>query len=121
MILSFGWTRQFLPPQGTKDTTRRVWKPRALASWQRAWDNDPQKLHTAVDKCLAYGGQRIGHIQLIERPYQEQLSQMPESDLIREGGMSSTVDEFIDRYFKGDGNQLVTVVRFKFFEDTTHD
>jgi hypothetical protein len=30
MILSFGWTAQYLPPDGSKDTTRRVWKPKTL-------------------------------------------------------------------------------------------
>jgi hypothetical protein len=39
---------------------------------------------------------------------------MPESDLIREGGMCSTVPGFIDAYFGGNADQEVAVVRFKF-------
>ena len=112
-ILSFGWTAQYLPPVGTKDTTRRIWKPRTLASWQKAWDEGRLE-HTAVDKCLAYGGQRIGQITLIERPRLEPLAAMPEADLIREGGMCDTVAEFINTYFGGDRYQEVAVVRFKF-------
>ena len=119
MIISFGWTAQYLPPNGTKDTTRRIWQPRTLFSWQRAWD-DGRLTHDAVDKNLAYGGKRIGPITLIERPKLEQLGLMPESDLIREGGMCDTVAEFITRYFEGNSTQDVAVIRFTFqpLEDT---
>ena len=82
--------------------------------WQRAWDTNPEKLHTAVNKSFAYGGEQIGQIQLIERPYTERLGEMPEADLIREGGMCSSITEFINRYFGGNENQIVCVVRFKF-------
>ena len=113
MIISFGWTAQYLPPVGTKDTTRRIWKPRTLASWQKAWDEGRLE-HDAVDKCMAYGGQKIGRITLIERPYLEPLFKMPTSDLTREGGMCTTVPGFIDAYFDGKADQEVAVVRFKF-------
>lgn len=115
MILSFGWTSQYLPPHGPKDTTRRIWKPRTVAAWQRAWD-DRRIIHDAVDKCLAYGGKRIGKLELLERPYQERLGDMPPDDLIREGGMCESVKEFVDCYFDGNADQMVTVVRFKFHE-----
>jgi hypothetical protein len=113
MIISFGWTARYLPPNGTKDTTRRVWKPRTLASWQKAWDKG-RLVHDAVDKNLAYGGKRIGKITLIERPKLELLSKMPDTDLVREGGMCATVPEFISKYFDGNADQEVAVVRFTF-------
>lgn len=113
MIISFGWTAQYLPPNGTKDTTRRQWKSRTLASWQKAWD-EGRLVHDAVDKNLAYGGKRIGRITLLERPYLEPLSQMPQEDLVREGGMCDTVPGFIDAYFDGNADQEVAVVRFSF-------
>lgn len=112
-MISFGWTAQYLPPHGRKDTTRRLWKPRTLKSWQKAWDED-RLTHTAVNKCLAYGGERIGTITLLERPFLEKLGEMPEADLLREGGMCSSVEEFINRYFNGDADQSVAVVRFHF-------
>lgn len=115
MILSFGWTAECLPPNGPKDTTRRIWKPRTLASWQKAWDEGRLE-HTAVDKCLAYGGKRIGLIELTARPELESLYKMPPEDLIREGGMCTTVDEFVAAYFGGNAEQEVAVVRFKFFD-----
>ena len=114
MIISYGWTAQYLPPSGTKDTTRRCWKPRTLASWQRSFDREPGRPHVAVDKCLAYGGKQIGTIVLKERPYLEKLADMKEEELLREGGMCNTIEEFIDRYFGGNGDQMVTVVRFNF-------
>lgn len=114
MILSFGWTRRYLPPDGPKDTTRRIWKPRTLEAWQRSFDTDPLRCHVAVDKCLAYGGQRIGTIRLTDRPCLERLGDMPESDLIREGGMAETVAEFIELYFRGNPDQVVAVVRFQY-------
>lgn len=113
MIISFGWTDQYLPPNGTKDTTRRVWKPRTLASWQKAWD-EGRLIHDAVDKNLAYGGKRIGTVTLIERPYLEPLHKMPNADLVREGGMVATVQEFISKYFDDNADQEVAVVRFWF-------
>jgi hypothetical protein len=112
-ILSFGWTAQYLPPDGTKDTTRRRWCNRTFNSWCKAWD-EGRRIHDAVDKGLHRGGQRIGKIELTERPYKEVLCAMPESDLIREGGMVSTVDEFIDKYFCGKHLEVVTVIRFRF-------
>ena len=113
MILSFGWTEQYLPPNGPKDTTRRVWSARHLASWQKAWDEGRLE-HDAANKCLAYGGKKIGRITLTERPTLETLAQMPEADLIREGGMCDSVEEFIDRYFRGDRSVEVAVVRFQY-------
>lgn len=116
MIISFGWTAQYLPPHGTKDTTRRIWKPRTLAAWQKAWDNG-KLTHVAVDKCLAYGGERIGFITLLERPFVQRLSEMPYEDLIREGGMVATVEEFIEKYFEGKSDLEVAVIRFEFKSD----
>lgn len=113
MIISFGWTAQYLPPLGTKDTTRRIWAERTLRMWQKAWDED-RLVHDAVNKCLAYGGNYIGKVTLKERPYLEALADMPEEDVEREGGMVATTDEFVERYFGGDREKIVAVVRFDY-------
>lgn len=116
MIISFGWTAQYLPPLGGKDTTRRIWKPRTLAAWQKAWD-DARLWHDAVDKNLAYGGQRIGRIMLKERPFLQSLRDMNGDELAREGMPPDevpTVDDFVAKYFNGDRDQVVAVVRFEF-------
>ena len=111
MILSFGWTAQYLP---NKTATRRVWKPRTIAAWQKSWDTRPDFLHTAVDKNFAYGGSDIGRIRLTDRPFLQPLSEMTEDDLIKEGRIVDTVPEFIDRYFNGDASTIVTVISFHF-------
>ncbi|MEM9213948.1 MAG: hypothetical protein AAGD25_06335 [Cyanobacteria bacterium P01_F01_bin.150] len=113
MIISFGWTSQYLPPLGSKDTTRRIWKPRTLKSWQKAWD-EGRLVHDAVNKCMAYGGYKIGKVTLIESPTVQKLSAMPDEDVVREGDMVETVEEYIGKYFKGNAAQEVVVVRFTF-------
>jgi hypothetical protein len=118
MIISFGWTSQYLPPKGTKCVTRRRWAERTIQAWQRSFDADPTRRHIAVNKCLAYGGKSIGSLTLTARPYLERLADMPHEDLVHEGGMCNSVQEFIDRYFDGDSDRMVTVIRFKFTEFT---
>ena len=113
MIISFGWTAQYLPPHGPKEVTRRVWKERTLKAWQKAWD-EGRIVHDAVDKNLAYGGKRIGKVELIERPYLEFLKDMPEDDVIKEGGMVPSKQEYIKEYFQGNNELSVAVVRFKY-------
>jgi hypothetical protein len=121
MIISFGWTAPLLPPAGTKDTTRRIWAPRTLTIWQKAWDKGRLE-HDAVDKCLAYGGKRIGRIVLKERPFLQPLSEMVGAELVREGMRSAAVpdvDTFVTKYFGGDRSQIVAVVRFEFHPTET--
>jgi len=113
MIISFGWTAQYLPPDGPKDTTRRIWKDRTLKSWERAGD-EGRLTHDAGDKCLACGGRTLGKITHRERPFLEPLWLMKPEELNREGGMCNSVREFCDLYFGGDGGQAVAVVRFHF-------
>lgn len=113
MIISFGWTAQYLPPNGTKTCTRQVWTPKTFSTWESAFKSD-YRHHIAVDKKISYGGKRIGTIFLTDRPYLQRLSEMPESDLIAEGGMAATLDEFIAKYFGGDKNTEVAVLRFEF-------
>lgn len=113
MIISFGWTADYLPPRGTKNMTRRIWAPSKLASWQSAWDKG-QREHDALDKKIADGGTRIGTVVLTERPFIQRLGDMPPSDVVREGGMVETVEEFIFKYFEGDREKKVVVVEFEF-------
>jgi hypothetical protein len=113
MILSFGWTADYLPPKRCKDTTRRIWSDRTFKAYLKAWD-EGRYWHEAVDKQLCFKGKYIGRIKLIERPFKEAIAEMTSDELIREGGMVDTVDEFIDKYFKGDKSLVPVVVRFKF-------
>lgn len=119
MIISFGWTATYLPPNGPKNQTRRIWSGKHYAAWCNSWDRDPQKWHTAVNKGLCFGGSRIGEIQLTCKPYKQALADMPAADLVREGGMCPTIEEFLDKYFYSKDKtltpqSLITVVEFNY-------
>lgn len=110
MILSFGWTAQYLQH---KTVTRRTWAERTAKSWCKAWD-EGRHIHQAWNKStFAKGARKLCDIKLTARPYQEYLADMPESDVVAEGGMVETVQEFIDKYFNGNASQVVWVVRFE--------
>lgn len=112
MIVAFGKT---IEVAHLKTCTRRLWTDTYHESWVRAWKQG-RYLHAAYDKSQRCGGKPIGKIDLKDQPcpYRERLLDMPEDDLIAEGGVCSTVAEFIDRYFDGEGDRMVSVVRYRF-------
>lgn len=100
--------------EGQKTVTRRKWKESYIKHFQKAQMRG-QKI--AVYNHKGDGGYQIGWI-LIEKIYQEILSEMPEAHLAKEGGMCHTKEHFINRYFDGDSSQTVTVIEFKYFPYT---
>lgn len=94
--------------------TRRAWKDKHAQKFINAFHQN--KLIKALDKDIRYGGKQIGWCRLLCAPYKEQLAAMPDEDLQAEGGMCSSVAEFVKQYFKGDGSLEVWVVRFEFVE-----
>lgn len=92
--------------------TRRSWKDNHAAKFIKAFYQN--KLVKALDKDIRYGGKQIGWCRLLCAPYKEQLAAMPDADLQAEGGMCSSVAEFVKRYFKGNISQEVWVIRFEF-------
>jgi len=114
VIISFGWTSQYLPPHGNKTVTRRLWSPRTLKTWQKAWD-EGQLEHQAWNQApFVKNARQIGTVRLTARPYLERLGDMSESDIAAEGGMASTVLEFANKYFDGNLDLELTVIRFTF-------
>lgn len=117
--ISFGWTAQYLD---TKTQTRRQWKDGHAAKILRAYDRAAvagQILRVpAIDKAYHAGGKQIGWCVIRDRPYQQRLGDMPESDLLAEGGMSPTVADFISKYFKGNVDLEVWVIDFEFLPST---
>lgn len=109
--ISFGKT---LPYLTHKTVTRRSWKDSHAQKFINAFEQN--KLIKALDKDIRYGGKRIGWCRLLCAPYKEQLAAMPYEDLQAEGGMCSSVPEFIQRYFKGNSSQEIWVIRFEFVE-----
>jgi hypothetical protein len=110
-ILSFAWTSEAFI-KGIKTKTRRRLKERQFNMWMKRYREKPNQIHTAVDKCLAWGGKRIGHFILTDYPYLEKLGNMPKEDLIAEGGMWDSVEEFID-FVNGTSGEIVAVLTFK--------
>ena len=96
-----------------KTVTRRAWKDKHAQKFTNAFHQN--KLVKALDKDIRYGGQQIGWCRLLCAPYKEQLAAMPEEDLQAEGGMCSSVAEFIKQYFPGNNILEVWVIRFEFF------
>jgi len=98
-----------------KTVTRRTWKDTHAKKFIKAFHQN--KLIKALDKDIRYGGKQIGWCRLLCAPYKEQLSVMPNGDLAAEGGMCSSVEEFVQQYFKGNSNLEVWVIRFEFIAD----
>jgi hypothetical protein len=109
--ISFGKTLQYLTG---KTVTRRNWKDSHAKKFIKAFEQN--KLIKTLDKYIRYGGKQIGWCRLLCAPYKEQLATMPQEDLQAEGGMCSSVGEFVKRYFKGNSSLEVWVIRFQFIE-----
>ena len=109
-IVSFSLTtEEFI--SGRKKVTRRDWSNKHLLMWQNFWDKN-HLLHDAWDKIPIAGGKFIGNFRLTNRPYIEQLKEMPVKDLKDEGGMCSSLEEFYNFIGKSP-NDYVTVLRFE--------
>lgn len=109
-IITFALTQdEFI--QGNKTVTRRSWADKHFEMWARLWDMD-RRVHDAWDRVPIAGGRKIGTIELTARPYKEKLSDMPQSDLIAEGGMCSSIEEFCTFIGKSH-DESVAVIRFR--------
>ncbi|NES64125.1 MAG: hypothetical protein F6K24_02100 [Okeania sp. SIO2D1] len=100
---------------GLKSVTRRKWNDKYAQSMVKGW---AEKFHPALTRACCFGGESVGVIELTEPPYQEKLSDMPESDVALEGFPELSKQEFIDRFFEGDSEAIVWVVRFQFIPTT---
>lgn len=109
-IISFSLTtKEFL--SGSKTVTRRIWSDSYHEMWERMWESN-RLVHDAYNNIPRAGGKKIGKIKLVDRPYKERLAEMPIEDLLAEGGMCKTREEFYDLIGKGP-NDTVSVIRFK--------
>ena len=78
MILSYGWTWPAYCAE-VKTCTRRHWQD----DWVKRWKTE--RIHTAVNKQLCFGGHEIGGFILTREPYKERTSLMPDIDYRHEG------------------------------------
>ncbi|MGB3401168.1 MAG: hypothetical protein WBA77_00595 [Microcoleaceae cyanobacterium] len=111
VAISFGWT----VPQlfAGKSVTRRRWKDSYGQQFIKRWRRGITT-YIALDKNWRQGGKQIGWITLTSCPYKERLCEMRYEDVAAEGFPELTRDEFIERFFNGDDQQEVWVVRFRF-------
>lgn len=120
--ISFGGVLNFL--EG-KTVSRRDWKDshanKFINAWNRAVTANRILRVPAINKAYYAGGRQIGWLTFPEPPYKEILKNMRQSELIEEGGMCATREEFISKYFKGDKNKEVWVVRFKLDLFSNHE
>lgn len=108
--LSFSMTIEELL-SGKKTQTRRMWNEGYASHFIRYFE---EKIAIpALNKGRYRGGHELGHIRLTQRPYQQLLSEMTTQDLLEEGGMVETTQEFIDRFFE-EQDKLVWVLHFEF-------
>jgi hypothetical protein len=114
LIISFGKTLEFLP---CKTVTRRTWKDGHAQKFINAFNQN--KLVKAFDKDVRYGGKQIGWCRLSCAPYKEPLCDMPQEDLLAEGGMCGTIGQFIQQYFDSNSRLEVWVIRFEFIAEST--
>ena len=81
---------------GTKTVSRRLWSEKNALRWANAF-NSGLKLHKAWSHLPFVKGARcLGSFELIYAPYQEKLADMPETDIVLEGGFWKSRQEFID-------------------------
>lgn len=109
MIISFALTeKEFLA--GLKTVTRRRWKPITASRFKQgtkhqAWSNLP----------YVTGARKLGTIRATADAYQEPLGAITATDLLAEGGMCGTVEEFLT-LFQGKPDELIWVARFEVLE-----
>lgn len=109
-IISFGWTKRIFL-KGLKTCTRRDWSRRQREQWIK-WYRQGKRIHQAYDKDPRYGGKCIGFIYLTHEPYVERLCDMHPLDLVAEGGLWKTIEQFCT-FIKKPPNAEMTVIRFK--------
>lgn len=111
MIISFGLTTKELL-SGNKTVTRRDWSAVTFYTWVKAWTLR-NLIHDAYDKNPRNGGVKIGTIKLTACPHLQILKNMKYNDLIAEGGMVHSVEDFCKLIGKKP-NDVVTVIKFEF-------
>lgn len=117
--ISFGEVPQDLLFSGSKTQTRRDWKPSYMAGFVQ--DYLEGKLVRALDKGYYAGGKQIGLLKLTAKPRLEILADMKEEDLAAEGFPDMSKEKFIKRFFKGEEDKEVCVIKFKFIPNEPNE
>ena len=108
MIITFPKTVDLFPH---KSVTRRCWSDRQHNIAVKAW-REGRRRHKAYTKSQRCGGKQFAWIDFTQEPYRERLGDMPREHLLLEGGKFQAVDEFVEHYFAGDHDVIVSVISF---------
>lgn len=117
MIISFGTTCKKAEELGVADplltgiktVTRRKWKQSHIDNLIKNIDD----YHDAYSAAPYAKGKKIGKIKLTKLPYQQNIKEMTEKDLINEGNFWKTVPEFA-KCIGCSINDIVWVIEFRF-------
>lgn len=124
MILSFSLTSKLARERGIPDplythvktVSRRSWSNKHAATWIKAY-KEGRIVHDAWSNApFVKGACKIGTFKLTCEPYLEYLQDMPESDVLLEGGFWETAQDYIREFSNGDDNQTVWVIRWEDFK-----
>lgn len=110
-ILSFSITTERAAAMGVPDpliagikvcTRRAKWTAPTIAYYQRAYEEGLLiQAYSAMPFVTCKNPRKMADIRLTRRPYLEALGDMPEEDLIAEGGLWKTREEFIHTVCNG--------------------
>lgn len=116
MIVSFRYTiPQLCRTINPKKATRRKQSKKTFEKWLKFW-KESKLIHQAwTASPYVLDAIAVGEIRLTQVPYLQSLKDMSDYDLQMEGGIVDSVDEFIDKYFKGKKNAIVTVLTFELY------
>lgn len=107
MIISFSLTEKELLA-GLKTVTRRRWKTVTAAKFKA------NTIHQAYSNLPYVPGARLlGYVKATADAHQERLGEISAADLLAEGGMCQTVEEFL-KLFNGQPDEMIWVARFEF-------
>lgn len=110
--ISFGKTLSPLE-RGIKAVTRRRWKDRHAQHFIKCYKQGLKV--PAFDRDRRYGGKLIGWLTLTHLPYKTpDLRDIDQSECNREGFPDLSPTEFINRFFNGEVDTPVWVIRFEF-------
>lgn len=86
-IISFAWTTKALL-DGTKTVTRRCWSDNYAKRFRKG------DIVQAYDKSPRVGGKRVALIRLLKTPYRQDVSELTEEDVLKEGALWASLLDF---------------------------
>lgn len=114
MILSFARTSDAYE-RGLKRVSRRLWSDRHFEMWRKAWE-DGRHVHQAwsnIPRVKSARPLNPSQFRLLCCPYREPLAALTDDELLLEGGLWRSRDEFVEQFGRDVSlSTVVCVIRF---------